>query len=158
MIFSGSAKRKNVNQFLHSLNSIIDTRLDFKIKVVGNLQKQNFKNLAIEVFENIPDDQLNALMYHSHGLIYPSVYEGFGYPLVHAMAYSKLIFCGSIPINIEILHDYEHSNYFDVQNLNDVDKLYQKLLDTNDFEHKPIKIHKKYSKDAFELKMIEVLE
>ena len=40
----------------------------------------------IEVYDHVPDEQLVSLMRRSKGLIHPSLYEGFGLPLIEAMA------------------------------------------------------------------------
>ena len=157
VIFSGTSKRKNIYQFLSALNAIANTDRNFKIKVIGGLSRKEFRNLDIEIYENIPNNQVNALLYNSIGLLFPSMYEGFGYPLVHAMTYSKSIFCGRTAINKEVLGDYEHTYYHDIFDFKDIENVYQKLLENSIKDKKPIKIPIPYTKSSFEQKMLEFL-
>lgn len=39
----------------------------------------------VTLFNNVTDEKLRSLYQHAHALIYPSLYEGFGIPLLEAM-------------------------------------------------------------------------
>lgn len=81
--------------------------------IVGNLltteEKHFIANLGIlnnvQNLWNISDEQLSMLYNQASAFIYPSRYEGFGIPLLEAMACGCPIIASSIPSTIEIARD-----------------------------------------------------
>lgn len=61
---------------------------------------------------SVSDAELPLLYSNSIALLYPSTHEGFGLPLVEAMASGVPIIAADIPINLEIAGDV--ANYFRV--------------------------------------------
>lgn len=60
-------------------------------------------NVSSQVFQrDVPDSELAPLYSNALALLYPTEYEGFGLPLVEAMASGLPIFASDIPINREI--------------------------------------------------------
>lgn len=53
----------------------------------------------------ISDSDLNAAFRHCHALIYPSLFEGFGYPPLEVMRYGKPVLCSSACSMPEVLED-----------------------------------------------------
>ena len=47
------------------------------------LEKHKFKN-HIKMKGFVPDDELKKLYHHAQALVYPSLYEGFGFPILEA--------------------------------------------------------------------------
>ena len=90
-----------------------------------------FKKLGIEsrvkLFTNPSNEQLRDLYQHASALVYPSLYEGFGFPLVEAMASGTPVAtsknAGSIP---EVAADAAH--YFDPRDPSDIAKKIEELL------------------------------
>jgi glycosyltransferase involved in cell wall biosynthesis len=50
----------------------------------------------------VGDEELNALLRNATALVYPSVYEGFGLPVVEAMASGTPVLAGDIPVMHEV--------------------------------------------------------
>jgi glycosyltransferase involved in cell wall biosynthesis len=97
ILYVGSInKRKN---FISVLKAFMQLDIDYKLIMVGNFH-ENFslneeskyiikkakKSNKIEFRENISDEELIKLYNLSKLFIYPSFYEGFGLPIVEAMA------------------------------------------------------------------------
>jgi glycosyltransferase involved in cell wall biosynthesis len=77
---------------------------DFEVVCVGGERKLEglgkFENVAIRLLTDVKDEELVALYSGAQALVYPSRYEGFGLPIVEAMACGcPVITCanGSIP-------------------------------------------------------------
>jgi glycosyltransferase involved in cell wall biosynthesis len=94
---------KNFEAMLPILQNIIKTE-NIILKVVGPactkqeksvIRKYNLEN-NIEFYTKVSDDKLKDLYLNCLALIYPSLYEGFGYPLIESMYY------GAIPIALNI--------------------------------------------------------
>ena len=79
---------------------------DFKLVLTGNpLQEETYyKNLLIGmgleknviITGYISNEQLYSILFYSCGLIYPSLFEGFGIPIIEAMNLNKLIACSNL--------------------------------------------------------------
>jgi len=94
---------KNFEVLLPILQNIINTE-NIILKVVGPpctkqekymIRKYNLENY-IKFYSQVSDDKLKDLYLNCLALIYPSLYEGFGYPLIESMSY------GAIPIALNI--------------------------------------------------------
>ncbi len=75
------------------------------------LQKQ------IMLYENniflmgyVDEQTLQQLYLNTNGVVVPSMYEGFGYPVLEAVFYDKPVFCSDIPPFHDIMG--ENANYF----------------------------------------------
>jgi glycosyltransferase involved in cell wall biosynthesis len=84
----------------------------FNLVLTGTLETEEQSIKALAQHLNI-QDQVHFLGYldslafkkvwlHCAGLIFPSLYEGFGLPIVEAMAYNKPILCSQIPCLEEV--------------------------------------------------------
>jgi alpha-1,3-rhamnosyl/mannosyltransferase len=60
---------------------------------------------GIEFLGYLPDAQVAALLSRATGLVYPSRYEGFGLPVVEAMAAGTPALVSDIPVMREIAGD-----------------------------------------------------
>jgi glycosyltransferase involved in cell wall biosynthesis len=69
--------------------------------------------------------------------VYPSSYEGFGFPLLESMASGRVVCCSDIPVFREIGGDVPV--YFDQTNVEDIaQKLLATLTDTHDREDRAL--------------------
>ena len=109
------------NPFLHkmiypALVSVARTGKNFIIvgtdenKMIGN-------HLALYKSGTISDSYINKLYEKCKGLIYPSIYEGFGLPPVQALNLGKEVFAMDMPVNHELENLAQgfrgHIHYFD---------------------------------------------
>jgi glycosyltransferase involved in cell wall biosynthesis len=66
---------------------------------------------AVSVLPYLPDSDVTALLQGARFLIFPSLYEGFGIPVLEAMALGTPVACSDLPV----LHELADGNavYFD---------------------------------------------
>lgn len=82
-------------------------QIDYYLKLIERL---NLKNSVI-ITGYISDDELYSILKNARGLIYPSLFEGFGIPIVEAMQLHKLVACSSATSLPEI--GCQSIHYFD---------------------------------------------
>lgn len=94
VLFIGNRNgRKNFLGWVHAAASFLKTNRNLKVLVTGRLTEHEeffLKKMGVyqhfTAFENLTDSQLNYLYSHALCLVYPSLYEGFGLPVLEAMA------------------------------------------------------------------------
>ena len=116
--------RKNLKRLIEAFLKIPDKNL--KLYIVGNFEKNfafdelSLKELdsRIKILTNINDIELKRIYKNAKLFVYPSLYEGFGIPIIEAMS------CG-VPVcvsNIDVFKEVCGSNatYFDPKNIEDI--------------------------------------
>lgn len=111
---------------------------DFKLVLVGpplsNAEKSTLNELTIEgkivVFDNPEDDVLCDLYNQATALIYPSIYEGFGIPLLEAMACGCLIVASRIPSTVEVAENVPY--YFEPGDIDSLTRSLNELVSLDD--------------------------
>uniref|UniRef100_UPI0040498AFF glycosyltransferase n=1 Tax=Flavobacterium sp. TaxID=239 RepID=UPI0040498AFF len=108
--------RKNFNRLLDAFERIEDQ--DLHLYIIGNMNKHfvnnSNKNNCLErvVFlNNISDNQLVEFYKKSKLFVYPSLYEGFGIPIIEALCLNIPVLVSNIPIFNEVCG--ENASYFD---------------------------------------------
>jgi glycosyltransferase involved in cell wall biosynthesis len=107
---------------------------DIKLVMVGAGVREKIKNKPeFALYEDriicpgfVPDDELNVLLSNSLAIVFPSLYEGFGMPLIEAMAAGVPVTCsnaGSIP---EVVEDA--GLYFDPLNIDEIANSIAKIV------------------------------
>jgi glycosyltransferase involved in cell wall biosynthesis len=93
-------------QFLSSSHS------NLKLVIVGRFHSQKIVNLEKNelrgriFFTNfVPDEDLNVLLSNSLALVFPSLYEGFGMPVIEAMKAGVPVICSNVGSLPEIAGD-----------------------------------------------------
>lgn len=93
--FSSPSLHKNIERLIEAVSSILNNDLNLKLLLVGHQDKSgNIKNIIINhhisdkvVFTGfVPDEDINPLLTHARVFVFPSLYEGFGIPLLDAQA------------------------------------------------------------------------
>jgi len=103
-------KRKNLEMLIRTFSRFSENFKNAKLVLIG---KPGFGfdeiNQAIGQSKNVvyynymPDDELVKMYNKSHALIMPSLYEGFGRPVIEAMALGLPVIASNIPTNRELL-------------------------------------------------------
>ena len=91
----------------------IGSRCDGLIERIKNHRQLN-KNLHL--FDTLNDSELQHCYRQTRGVIFPSIVEGFGLPIVEALAFGKQTFCSDTPIHREVGRD--DCVYFDLTSPN----------------------------------------
>lgn len=109
----GSLKpNKNLNRLFLAWNSVSDTiKNNFDLVVVGgtgkNFSKVGFHKLpdGIKLLGHISDNDLPLIYSASYAFIFPSLYEGFGLPILEAMACGVPVITSNVTAIPEIVGD-----------------------------------------------------
>jgi glycosyltransferase involved in cell wall biosynthesis len=117
IVVGSISPHKNL-EVVYAANKLLD-RDKYEIILIGGDFAGVFQSSKIELAPNIKkvgyllDDELKALYCSAMGLIFPSLYEGFGLPLVEAMSCSCPVICSDIPSSREVCGDA--ALYFDAE-------------------------------------------
>jgi glycosyltransferase involved in cell wall biosynthesis len=88
MLVGGKAGYKNAQMFFEAMKTI-PTQHGFKVLVTGGFSESELNGLKTGcdiVVATLTNDELNAAYTGALALVYPSKYEGFGLPILEAMA------------------------------------------------------------------------
>ncbi|HEY7803172.1 MAG TPA: glycosyltransferase family 1 protein, partial [Orrella sp.] len=109
--------RKNLARLLQAWQSLdVTERADYQLVIVGvkgwmieSLLAQAHESAqhraAVEVVGHVSNSSLDALLKHATAFVYPSLYEGFGLPVIEAMAAGVPVLTSNVGATREIAHD-----------------------------------------------------
>ncbi len=125
LLLSADRITKNGEKMLSAFRQYAENINPSAIIVTTGYKKSLFKQHVALPFLSSSD--INNAYRHCHALLYPSVFEGFGYPPVEAMRYGKPVLSSQICSMPEILGDspiyfsplYESSMYGALKRFND---------------------------------------
>ena len=124
---------KNIKVVLDA-NTLLDQDR-YEIILIGGDFSRVFQSNHLELAPNskkvgyLNDEELKALYYKAAGLIFPSLYEGFGLPLVEAMTCSCPVICSDIPSSREVCG--EAALYFDAEQPEDLANKLEMILNNS---------------------------
>ena len=112
LFVSSLEPRKNIDLLVDAL---VETKTDIPVVLVGwkgwgekswfeKIKNKNLKN-RVYLTGHIPDHDLRAVYTGARALIYPSLYEGFGLPIVEAMACACPVICSNVSSMPEVAGD-----------------------------------------------------
>ncbi len=78
----------------------------FDLKVVGRFGWGGKLPEGVIVLSDVDDTELHGLYSDCFAVAQPSLYEGFGLPLIEALAHGKLLICSDIPVFREIVGNF----------------------------------------------------
>jgi len=122
IVVGSSSLHKNIKIVLDA-NKLLDQDR-YEIILIGGDFSRVFQSNHLELAPNskkvgyLNDEELKALYCKAAGLIFPSLYEGFGLPLVEAMTCSCPLICSDIPSSREVCG--EAALYFDAEQPEDL--------------------------------------
>jgi len=133
LYIGGRSEYKNFAQLLNGY-SVWQYREEVDLVVLGaawtDVEQKELLQLGVErnvrLLGNVDDEQLCLLYNQASAFIYPSLYEGFGVPLLEAMACGCPIVASRIPSTLEIAQDCPI--YFDLPDTDSLLTAFDKAL------------------------------
>src|SRR3989344_8457386 len=145
IFYAGSiSPRKNLKRLINAFNDIQD-KIDYDLVITGNKLWNNKEemqmikeNPRIKVLGFIPDEDLPILYNLASLYVYPSLYEGFGLPILEAQASG----CPVISSNASSLPEVAGKGalYFDPEKEGEIAKMILKLAGDDKLKDKLVKI------------------
>jgi len=122
-------RRKNIISVLKIISKNKSFFKDYKYRIAGLIQEEELENInkimqkykleeVVELLGYVSDRELKKLYRRAEFFIYPSLYEGFGLPLVEAMASRCLAIGANNSSMVEIMPDERF--LVDPYDLNDI--------------------------------------
>lgn len=131
LLFVGTLeKRKNITWALKIFKTL--NLKDIKFALIGKPGpgfeeiKCQLDHKSVIYFGYLEDEKLVAAYDYAIAFVFPSLYEGFGIPLVEAMARNVPIIAANIPTNLEL--NSRHNNQFFIFELGDADNFVYNVL------------------------------
>ena len=97
-------RHKNTQMLINAFEQIANEYPDIKLVLVGQkgncLLKVNHKNIIFAGF--ISNDDLSVLYKNALMYVFPSIYEGFGIPIIDAQYFGVPVICSDIPVFKEV--------------------------------------------------------
>lgn len=143
--------KKNINNIIKAFDIFNQWRPEYSLVLAGSegygFDKDLVKNKNIKFLGYIPQLDAPALMANAEALLYPSLYEGFGFPILEAMA------CGIPVITSKGLSTEEIAGdsalYANPQSAEDIAEQLRKIAENQmlsaEFSAKGIERAKKFS-------------
>lgn len=131
---SSFEKRKNHLNLIEAFN-LVKNEIPENLILIGRkketweLIKEKVKELGltkrIKILTDVGNEQIQGYLKQAKGFIYPSLYEGFGIPLIEAMFANIPIACSKIPVFEELAQDA--AIYFDSKSILDIKNALKQL-------------------------------
>ena len=136
LLFIGDRRGyKNFYSFLLSIKDTLILNENLKIVCVGspfaNFEIKYFESLFIKnkIFNLTPDDEeLQVLYENAVALVYPSIDEGFGLPILEAFVNGCPILCSDIEVFHEIAND--SVIYFDPKSIKSINDAFYRIYNS----------------------------
>jgi len=108
-----------------NINLLIMGRVGWKVEdIINRIQNHKLLNKNLFYFTDINDKELQHCYEKSKMLLFPSVIEGFGLPIIEALSNNLPVLASDIPIHREV--GKNNIGYFDILNVN---SLVEKIVD-----------------------------
>jgi glycosyltransferase involved in cell wall biosynthesis len=147
--------RKNIERLISAFSIIAEKQKDLHLVIVGRTDDPSFDINAlikasgclekIHLLGYLSDEKLTALYSSAHLFAFPSFLEGFGRPVIEAMASGVPVICSNTSSLPEIACD--SAEYFDPHNIDEIADAINKITQDNALRKKMIKSGIKRSKD-----------
>lgn len=161
----GRLKHKNFSEFINAYACWQSCKSVDLVVVGAQWTPQEIQRLHdLDVYDqvilltNVDDDLLCTLYHQTIALVYPSLWEGFGIPLLEAMACACSIISSDIPSSREVAQDYPV--YFELGNMESLHAALDSVLSQSGItplDAKAKDILSRYSWDKTAKKLVDVL-
>lgn len=151
ILFVGTLQpRKNIIRLIEAF-SLLENKKDIQLVIIGkkgwlyeeilNAPEQFGVSDRVKFLHNVSDDELNLFYKHAICDVLPSLYEGFGLPVLEAMQHG----CPVITSNISSLPEAggDAALYVDPENVHDIAKKMTKLIEDDKLRKELIEKGKK---------------
>ena len=105
---------KNFESVLKAYEIFYRSNPNVRLYIVGDCNDKNFQTIDIDQYRNNPsikflgrvsDEELVKYYSNAQGFVFPSLYEGFGIPVLEAQACGCPVLASDIPPLKEVLND-----------------------------------------------------
>lgn len=160
-----SNPHKNIKRLIEAYNLLSNqVKKEYILLLVGVKKSDVFQfignNKDIYIIEFIDDEDLASVYSGAELFVFPSLFEGFGYPPLEAMACGCPVVSSNVSSMPEILEDSAlYFNPYDVKEM--TEKIYEVLSDEvlrQKLKEKGLKQVSKFNKNNTSLKFIEIFE
>ncbi len=132
---------KNFYRFLYAFKNLSARYPEIKVILTGGggvgISDQEFiHRLRLEdkvIHVNVSDEQLNFLYQHALAFVYPSLHEGFGYPILEAYKAKCAVLLSDTPCFREIAADA--AAFFDAYSTEDLTVMLEKMITDTAFKN-----------------------
>lgn len=156
LLYVGTVQpRKNIQHIIRAMKKVQKVHPEIKLVIVGKkgwLYEEIFdlvQELQLEdtvIFTGyLPDDEVIQLYKHALCYVHPSLYEGFGIPILEAMSYNCPVIASAASSLPEI--GGEACLYFDPKNVDDVTDDIIQMIERPELRKKLIEKGKKRMKE-----------
>lgn len=135
--------RKNLERLVLAYEQS-GARNNFDLLIVGRAAWGS-KPRGVEVMHGVDDELLGRLYRFAEAVVVPSVYEGFGLPLVEALSVGTPVICSDIPVFREVAGS--NATYFDPYSVADIAERLKNLDSTRVPGHAVMEVRSVYTWD-----------
>lgn len=104
LAFNGKYAKRNINRVIDAHTQVGAKFPDLQLVILGGKDNINrkIKSKKIRILKNIPDADLVLLYNAAKAVIYYSVYEGFGLPILEAFSCGTSVIASNISVHREV--------------------------------------------------------
>lgn len=140
LLFVGELRpHKNVSNLIKAYNSLrTETGTDIHLVIAGE-KYRNYNPIAelnsdyedeVHILGRVDDETLAALYRDALAFVFPSLYEGFGLPVLEAMGYGVPVVVSNRTSVPEVVGD--SGLYFDPENIDDIQQSLKTIIESED--------------------------
>ncbi len=128
LAFNGKYAKRNINRIIDAFTQIESDFPNLQLVILGGKQniRRKIKSNKVKVLKGISDEELVLLYRAAEAVIYFSLYEGFGLPILEAFSCKTPVIASDIPVHREVAGNAAlYANPYDS---NDLAKTMMKLI------------------------------
>lgn len=142
---SSVKENKNFGMILKAFKEVSKQKNNLKLFIVGDLKNENFSSIDLKRYINNPgikllgrvsDNQLVKLYSNAIAFLFPSLYEGFGIPILEAQACGCPVIASNVSSMPEVLND--SGDLINPTKIDDFVKAINNIVDNDDYRNQLI--------------------